>query len=122
MAGNLRPEFLNQTRLKEDIITGNNHQAKVSKTFKEVRCEELKAVKMAFTKKALLGDGVQVRAYQIKRFLRCNTNLTLKQRHYPISSSNALNILIRQGTNGITKAMNYILEGVKYFVFKAACA
>ena len=51
-----------------------------------------------------------------------NTNLNLKQRYYPISSSNALNILIRQGTNGITKAMNYILEGVKYFVSKAACA
>ena len=50
------------------------------------------------------------------------TNLNLKQRHYPISSSNALNILIRQGTNSVTKAMNYILEGVEYFVFKAACA
>ena len=53
---------------------------------------------------------------------RTNTNLNLKQRYYPISSSNALNILIRQGTNGITKAMNYILEGVKYFVSEAACA
>ncbi len=55
----------------------------------------------------------------VKKFY---TNLNLKQRHYPISSSNALNILIRQRTNSVTKAMNYILEGVEYFIFKAACA
>ena len=60
--------------------------------------------------------------YAAKARVTYNTNLTLKQRYYPISSSNTLNILIRQGTNGITKAMNYILEGVEYFIFKAACA
>ncbi len=73
--------------------------------------------------KDLLGGTIkEMMEAEMDDHLGYDTNLTLKQRYYPISSSNALNILVRQRTNGVTKAMNHILEGMEYFVSEAARA